>query len=226
MEDRDRLRQRQGQIEEQRALPRLAARAGPQLSLPLRCGLRLGGQQPRIDVGGLPAADRRPPQRRAIRGLALTEQQVIRVTLDNLAGGEAERLRGGTPPAARGLTALLARLDVIAGRVQGQGRVDLLPDVVQVVALAQRADDSQRLTPPRKADGTDHDHQMVHGCDGFEGHTAMVRRLRRSYGNGAKAGEQDHLGNGRRSIRKAVASGEGQLLADGEVNGGAEPVDF
>ena len=152
MEERDGLRHRQGQVEEQRALPRLPASPGTQLPLPLRRGVRLGPQQPGIDLRGLPAADRRPPQRRAIGSFARAEQQVVRVTLDDLAGGEAERLRRRTPPAARGLTALLARLDVIGGRVHRQGRVDLLPHVVQVVALAQRADDSQRLPPPRGAE--------------------------------------------------------------------------
>jgi hypothetical protein len=168
VEDRDRLRQRQRQVEEQRAPPRLPASPGPQLPLPLRRGPRLGRQQPGIDLCGLPAADRRPPQRRAIGGFALAEQQVVRVTLDYLAGGEAERLRGRTPPAARGLPALLARLDVITGRVQGQGWVDLLPHIIQVITLAQRADNGQRLPPPSGADGTDHDHQVVHGCDAFE----------------------------------------------------------
>jgi hypothetical protein len=87
-----------------------------------------------------------------------------------LAGGEAEGLGAGAPPAARGLTAFLARLDVIRGRVQCQGRVDLLPDVVQVVALAQGADDSQGLPPLGGDGGTVHDHQMVHGCDALEVH--------------------------------------------------------
>ena len=100
-----------------------------------------------------PAACHRGPSARRTAGR--------RVTLDHLARGEAERLRARTPPAARRLTALLARLDVITGRVHRQGRVDLLPHVVQVVALAQRADNSQRLPPPRRADGTDHEHQMV-----------------------------------------------------------------
>ena len=165
VEERDGLRQRQGQVEEQRALPRLAARAGAQFPLPLRRGLRLGGQQPGVDLSGLRVAARRSAKRRAIGRFPLAEQQVVRLTLDLLAWGEAERLSGGAPPPSRRLAALLARLDVIIGWVQGQGRVDLLPDVVQVVALAQRADNSQRLPPPGGGGGTDHDHQMVHGCD-------------------------------------------------------------
>jgi hypothetical protein len=52
----------------------------------------------------------------------------------------------------------------------------LPPDVVQVVALAERADDSQRLPPPAEGGGTVHDHQMVHGCEGFGGHESMVTK--------------------------------------------------
>ncbi len=98
VEDRDGLRQRQGQVEEQRALPRLAARRGRAAPASAPRGLRLGGQQPGIDLSGLPAAARRPAQRRAIGSLPLAEQQVVRVTLDHLARGEAERLarRGPT----------------------------------------------------------------------------------------------------------------------------------
>jgi hypothetical protein len=88
-----------------------------------------------LGLGGLPAADRRPPQQRAVGSLPLAEQQVVRPALDYLARCEAERLRGRTPPLTRRLTLLLARLDVIGGRVQGQRRLDLLPDVIQVVAL-------------------------------------------------------------------------------------------
>jgi hypothetical protein len=46
----------------------------------------------------------------------------------------------------------------------------LPPDVVQVEALAERADDSQQLPPPAEGGGTVHDHQMVHGCDEFCSH--------------------------------------------------------
>ena len=102
---RDRLRQRQGQIEEQRALPRLAARPGAQFPLPLRRGLRLGGQQRGVDLSGLLAAARRSAQRRAVGSFPLAEQQVVGLALDHLAGGEAERLAagphqrpGGSPP--------------------------------------------------------------------------------------------------------------------------------
>ena len=50
MEDRDRLGQRQGQVEVQRALPGLAGGFDPQLVLALGGGVRLGGQQAGVEV--------------------------------------------------------------------------------------------------------------------------------------------------------------------------------
>ena len=169
VEDRDGLREGQGQVEEQRALPRLARCLGAKLALAFRCGLRLGGQQACVDAGRFLAAAGRAAQGCAVGGLALAEQEVVRLALDLLARGEAERLRARAPPAAWRLAALLAWLDVISGRVHCQGRVDLLPHVIQVVALAEGADDCQGLPPLGGGGGTDHDHQMVHGCDEIRG---------------------------------------------------------
>ena len=143
VEDRDALGQRQGQVEEQRALPGLADSLGPELALAFGGGVRLGGQQRGVQVGGLAAAARRPAQLGAVGGFALAEQQVIRFALDPLAGLEAERLGAGAPPAAGRLSAALAGLDVVAGRVLGRAAVDLLPDVVKVIALAQGRDNRQ-----------------------------------------------------------------------------------
>ena len=148
MEDRDRLGQRQGQVEEQRALPGLLDGLGPQFALAFGGGVRLGGQQLRVHVGGFPAVARGPAELGAVGGLALAEQQVIRLALDPLAGLEAEGFRAGAPPAAGRLSPALAGLDVVAGRVLGRAAVDLLPDVVKVIALAQRRDNrhyAQRL---------------------------------------------------------------------------------
>ena len=138
VEDRDRLRQRQGQVEEQRALPGFPDGLGAELALALGGGVRLGGQQLRVDVGSLPASVRAPAELGAVGGLALAEQQVIRFALDPLAGLETERLGTGTPPAARRLSPALAGLDVVAGRVLGRTAVHLLPDVLKVITLAQR----------------------------------------------------------------------------------------
>ena len=140
VEDRDRLGQRNRQVEEQGALPGPADSLGPQFALALGGGVRLGGQQLRVQVGGFPPAARRPAELAAVRGLALAEQQLVRLALDPLAGLEAEGLRSRAPPAAGWLSPAFAGLDVVTGRVFGRAAVDLLPDVVKVIALAQGRD--------------------------------------------------------------------------------------
>ena len=140
VEDRDALGQRQGQIEEERALPGLLDGLGPELAFAFGGGVRLGGQQLRVQVGGFAAAVRRPAQPGSIRSFTLAEEQIVRFALDRLAGLEAQGSGARAPPAARRLTAGLAGLDVVAGRVLGRAAVHLLPDVVKVIALAQRRD--------------------------------------------------------------------------------------
>ena len=102
--------------------------------------MRLGSQQQLVDVGGFAATVRVPAELGAVGSLALTEQQVVRLALDPLAGLEAEGSRARAPPATWGLSPALAALDVIAGSVLGRAAVHLLPDVVKVIALAQRRD--------------------------------------------------------------------------------------
>ena len=119
--------------------------------------------------GGLPSCV-------AVGGLALAEQQIVRFPLDQLAGLKAERLRARAPPAAGRLSPALAGLDVIPGRVLGRASVDLLPDVVQVITLAQGRDDCQGLLPAAGGSGTDHDRQVVHGCDAITDHDSMVTK--------------------------------------------------
>ena len=148
VEDRDGLGQRDRQVEEERALPGLPGGFQAQLVPAFGGGVRLGGQQPGVQVRGFPAAVRGPAQRGAVGGFALAEQQVIRFALDHLAGLEAERFGAWAPPAAGRLSAGFAGLDVVAGRVLDRAAVDLLPDVVQVVALAQGRDNRHRLIPP------------------------------------------------------------------------------
>ena len=135
-----RLGQRDRQVEEERALAGLLDGLGPQLALAFGGGVRLGGQQPGVQVGGFAAVVWRPAELGAVGGLALAEQQVVRLALDRLAGLEAEGPRAGAPPAAGWFSPALAGLDVVAGRVLGRAAVDLLPDVVKVIALAQRRD--------------------------------------------------------------------------------------
>ena len=145
VEERDRLRQRQGQVEEQRALTGLSDRLGAQLAFAVGGGVRLGGQQLRVNVGGFAAVAGRPAELGAVEGSAFAEQQVVRLALDGLAGLEAEGFRAGAPPAAGWFSPGFAGLDVVAGRVFDRAAVHLLPDVVKVIALAQRRDNRQRL---------------------------------------------------------------------------------
>ena len=115
--------------------------------------MRFGGQQPGVHVRDLPAAVRRPAQRGAVGGFALAEEQVVGFALDRLAVLEAEGLGAGAPPAAGRLPAALAGLDVVAGRVLGHAAVDLLPDVIQVVALAKGRNNRHRLIHRQRAAG-------------------------------------------------------------------------
>jgi hypothetical protein len=151
MEDRDRLGQRQGQVEEEGTLPGLLDSLGPQLALALGGGIRLGSQQQLVDLGDFAPTIRAPAELDAVGSLALAEQQVIRFALDPLAGIEAKRSGAGAPPASGWLSPGLAGLDVIAGRILDRTAVHLLPDVLQVIALAQRRDNSQGLNHRQQA---------------------------------------------------------------------------
>src|SRR4249919_1508988 len=117
----------------------------PEFAAAFGGGVRFGGQQPGVHVRDLPAAIRRPAQRGAVGGFALAEEQVVGFALDRLAVLETKGPGAGAPPATGWLAAGLAGLDVIAGRVLGRSAVDLLPDVVKVVSLAQRRDNRQGL---------------------------------------------------------------------------------
>ncbi len=151
VEDRDRFGQRDRQVEEQRALPRFLDGLGAELALAFGGGMRLGRQQRGVQVGGFAAVARRAAELSAVGRLTLAEQKIVRLALDGLAGLEAERSGAGAPPAAGWFSAGLAGLDVVAGRVFGRSAVDLLPDVVKVIALAQGCDNRQRLIHRQRA---------------------------------------------------------------------------
>ena len=59
------------------------------------------------------------------------------MAIHRLAGLQAEGLGAWAPPAAGWLSPGFAGLNVIARRVLDRAAVDLLPDVVKVVAFAQ-----------------------------------------------------------------------------------------
>jgi hypothetical protein len=63
---------------------------GAQFAAACGGGVRFGDQQRGVQVGGFAATFRGPAQRGAVRGLALAEQQVVRLALDPLARLEAE----------------------------------------------------------------------------------------------------------------------------------------
>jgi enoyl-CoA hydratase/carnithine racemase len=125
--------------------------------------LALEVAEPGID--GLPdhlvdLGDQGGPVRVALLVAGLTGQagvlaeggiQVIRLALDGLARLEAERPGAGAPPASRQLSPGLASLDVVAGRVLGRAAIDLFPDVVKVIALAQHRDNRQGLIHRQRA---------------------------------------------------------------------------
>jgi hypothetical protein len=140
VEDRDGFGQRDGQVEEQRTLPGLLGGFDAQFAAAFGGGVRLGGQQFRVQISRLAAVSGRPSQRGAVGCLSLAEQQIVGLAVDPLAGLEAEGLRARTPPPAGRLSPALAGLDVVAGRVLHRAAVDLLPDVLQVIALGQRRD--------------------------------------------------------------------------------------
>src|SRR6185437_3700714 len=69
VEDRDALGQRQGQVEEQRALPRLPDRLGPQFGGGRGRRFRRGGEQLPEKVGRFAATTPRPAKPAATSGL-------------------------------------------------------------------------------------------------------------------------------------------------------------
>jgi hypothetical protein len=151
VEERDRLGQRDRQVEEEGALPRLPDGLSAEFALAFGGGVRLGGQQRGVQVGGFPAVAWRAAELSAVGRFTFAEKQIVRLALDGLPGLEAERSGAGAPPAAGWLSPGLAGLDVIAGRVLGGTAIDLLPDVVKVIALAQGCDNRQGLIHRQRA---------------------------------------------------------------------------
>jgi len=117
--------------------------------------VRLGVQQLGVDVGGFPAPTGWLAELRTVGGLVLPEQQVVRFPLNQLAGLKAEGLGAGAPPAAGRLATRFAGLDVVPGRVLDRALVDLLPDVIKVVALAQGSDNGQADLGHRRPEATE-----------------------------------------------------------------------
>jgi hypothetical protein len=81
-------------------LPGLPGGFDPQLASASGASVRLGGQQPGVQVGRFAAAVRGLAQPGAVGSFPLTEHQVIGLALDRLAELEAECSGAGAPPAA------------------------------------------------------------------------------------------------------------------------------
>ena len=166
VEDRDRLGQRDRQVEEQRALPGLPGGFDPQLVPAFGGGVRLGGQQPRVHVRGLPAAGGRPAQRGAVGGLALAEQQVVR--LRARPPGRARSPAPSRPGPTSGRAApRRSRWPGCSSRPRpwpGRG-----PPASRCSPGHSPCSGSRQPPPanppPAAASRTAHDHQMVHGCE-------------------------------------------------------------
>ena len=75
VEDRNGLGERQGQVEEEGALTGLLDRFGSQLAAAFGGGLRLGCQQPGVQVGGFRAVARWTAQPGTVGSSAFAEEQ-------------------------------------------------------------------------------------------------------------------------------------------------------
>src|SRR6185437_8769424 len=100
MEDGNALGERNRQVEEQWALPGVLDGLGAEFALAFGGGVRLGGQQFRVQISRLAAVSGRLSQRGAVGCLSLAEQQIVGLAVDPLAGLEAEGLRARTAPPA------------------------------------------------------------------------------------------------------------------------------
>ncbi len=98
---------------------RLLGGLNPQFAPTFGGGVRLGGQQPGVQVGSLAAATWQPGQRGTIGSFALAEQQVIRAALHRLAG--TVMLLGGLAFAARSIMISMDAIDYEVRRALSLG---------------------------------------------------------------------------------------------------------
>ena len=109
---------------------------------PFGGGVRLGGRQPGQVVGEGRVAAAGPAEPGAGARVGLPVHRVVGLALDGLAGGEAEGLGAGSPPAAGWFPGLGGVEVVPAGGALG-GVVLGFPDVAEVVALGDGDDYGQ-----------------------------------------------------------------------------------
>ena len=113
VQHRDRLGERDRHVGVGGGLAGRLRRLPLQLDQPLGRGVRLGGQQPRQVIGELRVAAARPAELLPRPRVELPVDRVIRLALDDLAGGEAQRFCSRAPPPARRLPGL-GGVDVVA----------------------------------------------------------------------------------------------------------------
>ena len=170
VEDRDALGQRQRQVEEQRALPGLPDGLGPQLALAFGGGVRLGGQQLRVQVGGFAAAVRRPAQP------GCHQEPYARRTADRTVrarpSGRARSQGPWRPGPTTGPAALRrSRWPGCSSWPRpwpGRGPPASRCSQGHSPCSASRQLPLSPAPPRRGRSRTDHDHLMMHGCDALK----------------------------------------------------------
>ena len=167
VEDRDRLGQRQSQVEEERALAGLLDGLGPQLAFAFGGRVRLGGQQLRVHVGGFAAAIRRPAQPGCHR--APYARRTANHTARARPSGRA-RSRALSRPGPTSGPAVLRRsrwpgCSSWPRPWPGRGPPASRCSQGHSPCSASRQLPLSPAPPWRGRSRTDHDHLMMHGCD-------------------------------------------------------------
>ena len=142
MQHRDGLGERDGDVVVGDGLAGGPCGLAFQLDKPFGGGVRLGRRQPGqvVGEGRVPAAGPAEPGSGAWVGLPV--HRVIGFAVDDVAGGEAEGLGAGAPPAA-GWFAGLGGVEVVPADSGFGGVVLGFPDVAEVVALGDGDDYGQ-----------------------------------------------------------------------------------
>jgi hypothetical protein len=134
VQHRDRLGERDRHVVVGGGLPGRPGGLAFELDEPFGGGVRLGRLEPGEVVGEGRVASAGPAEFGSGVRVGLPVDRVIRFAVDGLAGGEAEGLGAGSPPAA-GWFAGLGGVNVVPAGGASGGVVLGFPDVAEVVAL-------------------------------------------------------------------------------------------
>ena len=152
---------------------------GPQLALAFGGGVRLGGQQLRVQVGGFAAVARGPAQLGAVGGFALAEQQVVRLRArpSGRARSRAPWRRGPTSGPAAHRRSRWPGCSSWPRPWPGRGRPASRCSQGHSPCSASRQPPLSPAPPRRGRGRTDHAHRMVHGCDALRSdHASRVTK--------------------------------------------------